>query len=343
MTLRALPQKANVDLVDLTDFDVQIALTQNNGVQVYDVLSIVTQFMVESFQGCLPTDPSFATFDTVILLERSQRRQLEALERELGTTTDGNGQVTVGQLFTAKLKGATLFNRNVTQNPVPSSAVDACQRQAFLKDDLLLSKLQTSSDTGLGSSVVDVRAYLNPNGSTNTQSSGSKDGSLEIVIVIAIVIACVAFLFLVFAIFWAWRYDKKNRDAYMSNKDNDDHTFDGQGSPDTNQRNAAKDKKVEEVPPSYPSYPSVIGGDSVVDGVYPESVISEDITSSLSQYYQSGLQNYTHTNNRLQDAGSVSSMESYGYSLDGYAPSLATNLHADLPLAPSDDDRKREL
>ena len=201
-----------------------------------------------------------------------------------------NGQVIVGELYTAQFKGAALFSRNATQDPMPASVVDFCQRQSFLQDDLLLQKLKESTAVGLGSAAVDVRAYINPNSNTPTTQSDSE--SLEVVIIIAIVIACVAFMFLVFAIYWAWRYDKKNRDAYLTNKGTeDDRTYDGGDSPEGKDARAAAQKRTED-PTSVvvPSYPSVIGGDSAADGVYPESVISEDINSSLTQYYQSGLQ-----------------------------------------------------
>ena len=99
------------------------------------------------------------------------------------------------------------------------------------------------------------------------------------------------------------------------------------------------------------SYPKEIGNvdgndtddydDSVVNGgtdnQYPgDSVYSEDISSSLTAYYKSGM---GYNNNQgggnqprhhlINDQGgggddgaSLSSMDSYGYSLDGYAPSL---------------------
>eukprot|EP00535_Pseudo-nitzschia_heimii_P005169 CAMPEP_0197174642 /NCGR_PEP_ID=MMETSP1423-20130617/1067_1 /TAXON_ID=476441 /ORGANISM="Pseudo-nitzschia heimii, Strain UNC1101" /LENGTH=482 /DNA_ID=CAMNT_0042623585 /DNA_START=324 /DNA_END=1772 /DNA_ORIENTATION=+ len=87
--------------------------------------------------------------------------------------------------------------------------------------------------------------------------------------------------------------------------------------------------------PSDGSYPRVIGNtnpngtdDSAAD--YPDdSVISEDVSSSLSAYYKSGMA-YSGSKagsggrppNNFNDAASMSSMDSYGYSLDGYAPSL---------------------
>jgi len=324
---------------------VQVALTEDSGVQLYEVLKIMTEFLNEEFQTCFASDGDYATFDTVILLERSRRLQMEALERHLEESDPSdNGEVVVGELFTASFKGASLFTRLDDQKPLPSSVVEGCQRQAFLQEDLLLTKLQQSGGAGLGLSVVDVRAFINPNGASKASSNDSGSDSLEVVIIIAIVIACVAFLFLVFAIYWAWRYDKKNRDAYLTQataakSPESQRTFNADDSPEAKENRAKrksspKQSSQAQAPPApqsvTPSYPSVIGGDSVVDGVYPESVISEDINSSLTQYYQSGLQNYTNSNGgRLQDAGSVSSMESYGYSLDGYAPSLATPMPAD--------------
>lgn len=69
---------------------------------------------------------------------------------------------------------------------------------------------------------------------------------------------------------------------------------------------------------------------------YDGSVISEDISTSLTAYYRSGMAGYGASNSGRQapaaaaaaaagdfnDNASMSSMDSYGYSLDGYAPSL---------------------
>mmetsp|Transcript_6663 Transcript_6663/g.12116 ORF Transcript_6663/g.12116 Transcript_6663/m.12116 type:complete len:461 (-) Transcript_6663:141-1523(-) len=66
------------------------------------------------------------------------------------------------------------------------------------------------------------------------------------------------------------------------------------------------------------------------DPQYSESIVSEDISTSLTAYYKSGM--YSGNDSRaggagpgggeLNDAASMCSMDSYGYSLDGYAPSL---------------------
>jgi cytoskeletal protein RodZ len=77
--------------------------------------------------------------------------------------------------------------------------------------------------------------------------------------------------------------------------------------------------------------------DSDIDHDYPDdSIISEDISTSLTAYYKSGMSGYNVSNavrasqqdrrdsagGHFNDAASMSSMDSYGYSLDGYAPSL---------------------
>ena len=224
------------------------------------------------------------------------------------------------------------------QTVVPDVAVYDCQRITNLEEDLLLESFQESGGIGLGSAVVDVQAYVNPGQTRDT----SQDSSLELVIVIAIVIACIAFLFLIFAIFWAWRYDKRNRQAYLAEhrKTTAEETFDANDSPEAQKERPKKDIANA---PVMSSYPSVIGGESHGEGgVYPESVISEDIHSSLSQYYAGTTSgNYNYTNGRLQDAASVSSMESYGYSLDGYTPSLATPMPTTsitLPTEPANTD-----
>jgi hypothetical protein len=80
------------------------------------------------------------------------------------------------------------------------------------------------------------------------------------------------------------------------------------------------------------SYPRVIGKNGADDSaVGYDSVVSEDVSSSLSAYYKSGINNNSNERRvssgngggrNFNDAASMSSMDSYGYSLDGYAPSL---------------------
>lgn len=86
------------------------------------------------------------------------------------------------------------------------------------------------------------------------------------------------------------------------------------------------------------SYPRVIGkngnynnGGADDSAVGFDSVVSEDVSSIPSAYYKSSnIHNNSHSESRragsggrnFNDAASMSSMDSYGYSLDGYAPSL---------------------
>ena len=87
MTLRALAdttrdlQKTEIVLADLTDFDVQIGVTRDNGIQIFEVTDIVTRWMNNVFGQCL-TDggwdsAEYAQFDTIILLQRTGRRLQE--------------------------------------------------------------------------------------------------------------------------------------------------------------------------------------------------------------------------------------------------------------------------
>mmetsp|Transcript_58410 Transcript_58410/g.142857 ORF Transcript_58410/g.142857 Transcript_58410/m.142857 type:complete len:527 (-) Transcript_58410:165-1745(-) len=59
-----------------------------------------------------------------------------------------------------------------------------------------------------------------------------------------------------------------------------------------------------------------------------DSVISDDVNTSLTAYYKTGVSGYAGGSRQRggygDDAASLSSMDSYGYSLDGYAPSLGT-------------------
>ena len=89
MTLRSLAtsdetrelQKNEIVLVDLTDFDVQIGVTENRGIQIFEVTDIVTRWMNDVFGKCLIDGgyglQEYAQFDTIILLQRTNRRLQE--------------------------------------------------------------------------------------------------------------------------------------------------------------------------------------------------------------------------------------------------------------------------
>jgi F0F1-type ATP synthase membrane subunit c/vacuolar-type H+-ATPase subunit K len=321
--------RGRIDLIDLIDFDVHIAVTNNLGIQIFEVTDIVTEWMADSFDAQLEAigySGPYADFNTVVLLERGDRdRALQA------STVDADGSETAtenGELYKAKFKGAALFTRADDQLQVPVEVVESIQRTTLINDVALLEALQISGATGLGSAVIDVRAFVNavePNGVFNNNEGGD---NLEIVIIIAIIVAAVAFLFLVFAIVWAWRYEKTNRDAYLVNaKDSKDKTG---SDPDSSYAESKKlspknNTPVQEVDVGFQNDVSLA---SLPGGYRTESVISDDISTSLSQYYRSGMADHRgfarSNSNHLNDAASISSMESYGYSLDGYSPSLAT-------------------
>lgn len=338
-------RKDRIDLIDLIDFDVQILLKENTGVQIFEVTDYVTDWINESFEKQLwessTYGPEYATFDSVILLPREDRR--------LQSSDSG--------LYTAKFKGAALFSRDSAQLAVPGAVVTAMLRSALIDDEPLLTSLQNSDSSGLGSSVIDVRAYINP-GAREPLGESTSD-NLEVVIIIAIVVACVAFSFLVFAIFWAWRYDRRNRRAYTIGKGAGSFTQEqttAENSPASaksprTRDNAATNQRRTSSDYGRPAYPTVIGGggSAISSGnegsAYPESVISEDISTSLSQYYRSGMgpmssANFSGSRNNIHqqqfnDGASISSMESYGYSLDGYTPTVTQPIQIDLTVGTS--------
>lgn len=184
-----------------------------------------------------------------------------------------------------------------TETEVGAMQLDGLGNQASL-----LAILQAVDDkTGLGSSVVAARSDLNSNALDMQPTSNSGyDG----IIIAAIVIAVLASLLLGFALYMAWRSGQSGKERMG----------------DTTEQHPDADGKDDEIP-----HQSVY----TTAGPYPESVISDDISSSLSAYYKQGMTGGYRTNRDqsggLNDAASVSSMESYGYSLDGYASSIANN------------------
>ena len=83
-------QKNEIVLVDLTDFDVQIGVTKDNGIQIFEVTGIVTRWMNDVFGDCLADGgwavDTYAQFDTIILLQRTDRRLQEDMGEEDGTS-----------------------------------------------------------------------------------------------------------------------------------------------------------------------------------------------------------------------------------------------------------------
>ncbi|CAB9501758.1 expressed unknown protein [Seminavis robusta] len=324
-----------------------------------------------SVQQLQPAAASTATTRTIH--DGDNRRQ-----RLLEQTTDGATTI-------ASYEGVTLWKHTgPDQEIMTPTLLEDIQRQVLLQDDRLLQLLQESPAQGLGQTVMDVRAYINPNPNSNTQTQtpttqsnnvapqkSTSNANLELIIVVAIVVACMAFAFLVFSLFWAWRFDQQRRDqVYRVNtsaassgaekrkvksptgsgggtddseyEDNDERSSPANMNVVVTPRNEDDDTALE--------YPASVANPTT--GIYPESVVSEDISTSLSAYYRSGMGSrplYTSSrgmgNGEFNDQASFSSMESYGYSLDGYAPSLGGNTYSNNTAAqpavtPTEEDKK---
>jgi flagellar basal body-associated protein FliL len=284
---------------------------------------IVTDWMNDSFdmksrsQGLLN---NMTSFESVALELNTRRRQLQ----DSDTSSENIG------LYTASFTGVSLWNRKgLATPPTDPELVELIQRATFLEDNKLLSLLQDAQDySGLGTTVVDVRAFITPANTNQAPADTSGlDSNLEIIIIIAIVVACLAFGLLMFAVVWAWKTDQTKREAYKLDHRNIGSLHrptDGTGSEsddyEAQQQQQQNQKQQQHLPVPHLRPPSEIQPNS-----YPESVISEDISSSLTAYYRSSaMAGYTVNPKReLNDAASMSSMDSYGYSLDGYAPSLS--------------------
>jgi hypothetical protein len=332
-------ERVRTDLVKLIRFDVQIAMIgAASNVNVYALTDIVMDWMNDSFdmksrsQGLLNNMTSFES----VALDLSTRRALQEAEQD---TSEEIG------LYTASFSGVSLWNRQgLATPPTDPELVELIQRATFLEDNKLLSLLQEAQDySGLGTNVIDVRAFITPDKQDQPPSGSTTDNNLEIIIIIAIVVACLAFGLLLFAVVWAWRTDQNKRDVYKLDNNGHGHRSlqrrtDGTGSESDDEAAAAQQQhkhhhqkqnhkqnqqqqqQPHQLQAHHPHPPT-----EIQPNAYPESVISEDISSSLTAYYRSSaLAGYTVNPKReLNDAASMSSMDSYGYSLDGYAPSLS--------------------
>jgi len=219
-------------------------------------------------------------------------------------------------------------------------------------------------------SIVDVRAYIVPPGSFGSDGGSDEDDdtvatptagppvqstankNLEMIIIVAIVVACLAFALLVFAVVWAWKSDRKERGNEKPRKPKAKKPKAPEPKnpePKKPKRFSKKESTSYQQAPAEPSveaassydlphndsdgsYPRVVGKSGNDSSAYPgDSVVSEDMTGSLSAYYKSSGMAYSGSKastagsrepKNFNDAASMSSMDSYGYSLDGYAPSL---------------------
>ena len=350
---RILLSDGQTDLVRLIPFAVQVALDIDQATQpTFDHLNLVflvdqvTDWMSDSFElkaqadGLLPNTTSFSSVGLV-------------LENPGPQSTENAG------VYTAQFTGVSLWGRQGF-NPVDPQLVELIQRATNLETNKLMSSLQQLDDaTGFGPNVLNVRAYITPEGNTpepTVSDNSDSDKNLEIIIIIAIVVACLAFGLLLFAVIWAWRTDqtKHHHQQFKSDLRTPDGT--GSESPGNSPKNyhssnnqapyTSSNPPVVDSPRGIPPGAGGIGmGEggppSEIDGDnYAASVISEDITTALTAYYKAGngygggsgsltgsggrgSGGYHGQARELNDAASMSSMDSYGYSLDGYAPSLS--------------------
>ncbi len=201
-----------------------------------------------------------------------------------------------------------------------------------------------------GNNPEDDDTVASPTADPPVQSAANKN--LEMIIIVAIVVACLAFALLVFAVFWAWKSDRQERGS-KPQKPKKAKKQKAPKNPEPTNPELKKPKRFSkpketttyQQAPAEPSvedgssydlphvdsdgsYPRVIGKSGNDSSAYPEdSVVSEDVSGSLTAYYRSGM-GYSGSKagsrepKHFNDAASMSSMDSYGYSLDGYAPSL---------------------
>lgn len=318
-------ERVRTDLIRLIPFNVQIAMTTvTSEVNVYALSDIVTDWMTDSFTSKSANEALIGNATTFqsLGLEVKARRNLQESAASV-------------QLFTATFEGVSLWERTGSSTPpMDPQVVELIQRATFLEDNQLLPLLRAALPyTGLGDAVVDVRVYIAAPTEEPTEDDSNSD-NLEIIIIIAIVVACLAFGLLMFAVVWAWRTDQSKREAYTKGDRTGARMDVPTGSEESDNNSPTGMTPPAAVEPRTLSYdnrpPAEIGS---TNNDYPESVISEDISTSLTAYYRSGVAGYgnsggtagtagTGPSRELNDAASMSSMDSYGYSLDGYAPSL---------------------
>jgi hypothetical protein len=392
-------KSTRTDLVGLIPFDVQIALSfeDNSDLESINIVAltdIITDWMSESFQVKSTSelleeqeDKGNGTVTTTL-----NKVALEVANQRVQTTTVASSQPLA--LLTANFQGVSLWDRTESSSPMNPELVELMQRATFLEDNALLEMLMTAdiADTGFPSqdSVIDVRAYITPQGGGDSENSNTdttvtppsdENKNLEIIIIIAIVVACLAFGLLIFAVVWAWNSDHRKANAThvrnsskasssrkstpvtpkgnsnnkasasssangkktgllgrskeLNNKDLDMPEQQPQSSTNNPMEGNELDIKVTGRPTTNPS--SGVGPISKMADTktgtsnipYSESVVVEDISSSLTAYYKSGIYGNNGNGNKpgtskndFNDAASLSSMDSYGYSLDGYAPSM---------------------
>lgn len=331
--LRELQGNAERQVVYLLEFDIRLALDgAPEDVNIYTLRQIVTSWLDDSYKAKSENDSllsSGATFDYVAL-DFVTRRQLE----EAAQPTN---------FYKAVFRGFTVWNlESASTAAVNSDFVELIQKATLLEDKRLLDLLRQAEDEmGLGASVLDVRAELSATagGNTGDGEDDATDETLEIIIMIAIIVACLAFCLLMFAVIWAWRTDRAKREAYKAQRREQNMEKTGRAPPSS--APPAKDHKppmgMAPPPATAPQTARAPPQEIPATSNYPDSVISDSIvTDSVVSNVESSYAGYSMPHQapaatapsakfeprELNDAASMSSMDSYGYSLDGYASSL---------------------
>jgi len=306
-------------LVTLLPFEVSLTLFEPSLVNYYALTSTMETYLGEFFMEELSEkDVLYMPFDRVVLDFVETRRLLfeYAISRKLQSLE-----------VKAKYEGYTIFTRDGSLPHPNTNVVAAMQINAmedredylleslnFITEDLLTSNAFGENEVTSVKAAIDFNAGRNDNVNDNPDlGTKNNDGnnSLNTVIIIAVVVACLASLLLGAALFLAWQRKKRSESAFKI------------GSPSSGggKNSSPNVPKEEDLSASQEqALPRRSHGGA---SMYPESVISEDISTSLSAYHKAGMGPAGSKRSRGRDDASVSSMESYGYSLDGYASSIA--------------------
>ena len=327
--------EAQRQVISLLPFDVRIAFTKGtdtNQVNMEKLKQLVTQWMDDSYNTKSQNQELLsdgATFEYTLLEIFSGRRSLQE-----------NSQSIEAEFYRVIFQGFSVWNLEGPEDEVNPDVSELIQRATHIEETKLLQLFRQTSDAGLGGNVLDVKVEdINPD-DLDDDDVGSPDKSLEIIITVAIVVACLAFCLLIFAVAWAWRTDRSKREAYKAGRNPPGVMPDRTGTTESDPPSPPQNESPKERNPSDP--PSEIPAISNYPE-RPESVISEDVETSFTAYYNSTLQNQTPSTpsssikspvqpspapsaryepKAINDGASVSSMDSYGFSLDGYASSM---------------------
>mmetsp|Transcript_6162 Transcript_6162/g.9361 ORF Transcript_6162/g.9361 Transcript_6162/m.9361 type:complete len:288 (+) Transcript_6162:120-983(+) len=253
------------------------------GVNEFQLTTILSKYFNEFYEGMEDVSEEFKT--VVLSFQAPGRRRLQ-------TTS----------IVRANYEAESVWGDTANKTVPDGNRVVQLQLLA-MKDSNgnLLRMLQGAPDaSGLGSDVQGVE--LNYQAGAVQEGGGS--GGLDAVVAVAIVLAGLACLLLVVALGIAWHRKSKQEVYQVKTK-----------------LSPGSHNLVHRIDTSSPNRETP---DTVSPtGLYPDSVISEDISTSLTAYYKSGM----GESRQPTDAYSVSSVESYGYSLDGYASSIAPGSH----------------